>query len=80
MTQHDQLRANRIPPDDGEWVTGSNYHHVSLLKIVNKIGSLLRGLGVLRHFLSLSLSLFLLLSPFAVHLHLTAIARLRPQI
>ena len=32
------------------------HHHASLLKIINKTGSLFRGLGALRHFLSLSLS------------------------
>ncbi len=33
-----------------------HHHHASLLKIINKTGSLFRCLGALRHFLSLSFS------------------------
>ena len=39
-----------------------HHHHASLLKIVNKTGSLFRDLGALRLFLSFSLSLSLSLS------------------
>ena len=48
-----------------------HHHHASLLKIINKTGSLFRGLGALRLFsLSLSLSLALVLCSLrALHCH-----------
>ena len=54
-----------------------HHHHASLLKIINKTGSLFRGLGALRLF-SLSLSLSLLLSSYAVYAPFTAIAHKCP--
>ena len=60
-------------------VEGANnfHHHASLLKIINKTGSLFRGLGALRLF-SLSLSLSLLLSSYAVYVPFIAIAHWCP--
>ncbi len=56
-----------------------SHHHASLLKIINKTGSLFRGLGALRHFLSLSLSLHFLLVQSACILLLDSVARFRPR-
>ena len=56
-----------------------HHHHASLLKIINKTGSLFRGLGALRHFLSLSLSVHFLLVQSACILLLDSVARFRPR-
>jgi hypothetical protein len=57
----------------------THHHHASLLKIINKTGSLFRGLGALRHFLSLSLSVHFLWVQSTCMLLLDSVSRFRPR-
>ena len=77
--QLDQITEALLREGSSLRIHHHHHHHASLLKIINKTGSLFRGLGALRLFsLSLSLSLSLLLSSYAVYVPFTAVAHWCP--